>query len=311
MGQPLSVATDPPVRHPRRLWLFRSWLVAVVAAVSGCGGGEPPTIEAAPGELIAYTAGDGIHVVTPDGRKDWKVPGTSDLSGPRWAPDGRRFAAVDLADCCKVYAVSLDGSEKERLPADSSTTPDWSPDGTRLATFDEEDVRIHIVRIADGGREAVIPKSPGNDPAWSPDGQTIAFQGDGADDLLRIFLVTPAGRDVRRLTSATGGVEGETEAAWSPDSRWIAFGSDADGDFDVYVVRVDGSGSRKLTDNSLNDSSPSWSPDGSRLVFARDWPDKTAIVVHDLETGKETTVATGGLDFGDLVFEPSWQPSPR
>jgi Tol biopolymer transport system component len=77
------------------------------------------------------------------------------------------------------------------------------------------------------------------------------------------------------------------------------------------VIRIDGSGSRKVTDNSLADSSPSWSPDGSRLVFDRTWPNKTAIVVYDLETGTETTIAGGGLGVGDLVFEPSWQPLPR
>lgn len=267
------------------------------------------TIDAAPGELIAYTAGDGIHLVTPNGGKDWKVPGADDLSGPRWAPDGRRFAAVNLSDCCKVYAVSIDGSEKDQLPANSSTTPDWSPDATRLAVFDEEEVRIHVVRIADGRTDAVISKS-GNQPAWSPDGRAIAFQGRDKDDLLRIFVATPAGDDVRRLTEAAGGDEGETGAAWSPDGRWIAFASDADGDCDIYVVRTDGSGYRKLTDNPVGDDSPSWSPDGTRLVLARTWEDRTAIVVHDVQTGEETTVASGGLDAGDLVFEPSWQPLP-
>ena len=282
--------------------------MAVVVALSGCGGGEPLTIDAAPGELIAYTAGDGIHLVTPDAGRDWKVPGTTDLSGPRWSHDGRRFAAVDLRECCKVYAVSIDGSQKEQLPANSSTTPDWSPNGRRLAVFDQEDVRIHVIRIADGVTEAVIRKS-GNDPAWSPNGRAIAFQGRDRDDLLRIFVAAPTGNDLRRLTDATGGDEGEAGAAWSPDGRWIAFASDADGDFDIYVVRTDGSGYRKLTDNAVGDDSPSWSPDGTRLVLARTWEDKTAIVAHDLQTGEETTVATGGLDAGGLVFEPSWQPS--
>jgi Tol biopolymer transport system component len=298
----------PPARDERGLWRVPCWLLVLVAVTSGCGGGDPPTIEAAPGELIAYTSGDGIHVVSPDGRKDWKVPGTGGLSGPRWAPDGRRFAAVDLGDSLKAYAVSLDGSEKQRLPADSSSTPDWSPDGTRLATFDEDDLRIHVVRVADGVSEAVIPKS-GNFPAWSPDGRSIAFQGRDRDDTLRIFLAAPTGGAVTRLTRASRGDEGETGAAWSRSGRWIAFASDEDGDFDIYVVRADGSGPRKLTDNSVGDDSPSWSPDGSRLTFARTWPNKTAIVVYDLETGKEAVVAGGGLDVDDLVFAPSWQPA--
>jgi TolB protein len=305
------------VIRPLRLLLYS--LAAIAAATAGCGGGETPvTIDVPPGELIAYTASDGIHLVTPAGGQDWRVPGATDLSGPRWSPDGRRLAAVNLSDCCKVFAVSIDGFDKEQLPLSSSTTPDWSPDATRLALFDEEDVRIHVVRIADGVTEAVIPMK-GNEPAWSPDGRTIAFQSDDsggllksllADGPLRIILASSTGRDVRRLTTATGGDEGETGAAWSPDGGSIAFASDADGDFDIYVARADGSGYRKVTDNSVDDDSPSWSPDGTRLVLARTWKSKTAIVVHDVKTGEETTVATGGLDVGDLVLEPSWQPRP-
>ena len=72
----------------------------IVTVVAGCGGStEPPKTVAAPGGLIAYTAGDGIHLVTADGQDDRKVSGTGALSGPKWAPDGDRFAAVDLRDC--------------------------------------------------------------------------------------------------------------------------------------------------------------------------------------------------------------------
>ncbi len=282
---------------------------AIVAVVAGCGGeSKSSRVTAESGELIAYTAGDGIHVVNSDGQGDRKVPGTDGLSGPKWAPDGNRFAAVDLVDCCKPYSVTLDGSKKSRLPADSSTTPAWAPDGKRLAAFDEEKARFRVVRVADGHVEVTFPKT-GNDPAWSPDGRTIAFQGNGTDDLLRIFLVRANGRDLRQLTNMTGGVEGETDAAWSPDGRSIAFSSDRDGDWEIYVIRTDGTGLEKVTDNSVEDTSPSWSPDGTRLVFGRTpSDDSTEIVVRTLKGGKETIVASGGYGAGDLVFEPSWQP---
>lgn len=283
-------------------------LATFLGVVAGCGAGsESPGIDAVPGELIAYTAGDGIHVVTAEGRDDRKVPRTEALSGPQWAPDGDRFAAIDLSDCCKAYSVTLDGS-KSRLPADSSTTPAWAHDGERLAAFDEERIRIRIVRVADGRVEMTLPKS-GNNPAWSPNGRTIAFQGGGTDDLLRIFLVGVNGRDLRQLTNMPVGAEGETDPAWSPDGRSIAFSSDRDGDREIYVIHADGTGLQKITDNSVDDASPSWSPDGTRLVLARTpSDDRTEIVVRALKSGEETIVASGGYDAGDLVFEPSWQP---
>ncbi|MGH2729468.1 MAG: TolB family protein, partial [Actinomycetota bacterium] len=47
----------------------------------------------------------------------------------------------------------------------------------------------------------------------------------------------------------------------------IAFASDRDGDYEIYVMNADGSNLEKLTDNSLDDLSPSWSPEGNRIVF--------------------------------------------
>ncbi len=50
----------------------------------------------------------------------------------------------------------------------------------------------------------------------------------------------------------------------------IAFTSDHDGDVDIYVMNSDGSGVEQLTDNDSVDTSPSWSPDGDRIVFTSD-----------------------------------------
>jgi hypothetical protein len=52
-------AALPPIRRPLRLRVLVCSAAGVVAAATGCGGGEPLTIDAAPGELIAYTAGEG------------------------------------------------------------------------------------------------------------------------------------------------------------------------------------------------------------------------------------------------------------
>jgi hypothetical protein len=47
---------------------------------------------------------------------------------------------------------------------------------------------------------------------------------------------------------------------WSPDGRTIAFGSLRDGNAEVYVVHVDGSGLRNLTRSPWNEGSAAWSP---------------------------------------------------
>lgn len=50
----------------------------------------------------------------------------------------------------------------------------------------------------------------------------------------------------------------------------LAFASTRGGSDDVYMIRVDGSEIKRLTNNPANDNEPAWSPDGSRIVFVSD-----------------------------------------
>jgi dipeptidyl aminopeptidase/acylaminoacyl peptidase len=265
---------------------------------------EPyPFTDAPKGSLIAYAAPDGIRLVRANGGSSWRVPGTGSLDGPHWAPNGERFAAVDLGSSGQAYSVARDGSSKARLPAtDLDTTPAWSPDGSRIAVV-EEGPSIRLRPLAGGLRETFLPLD-GNEPDWSPDGTQLAFQSNTGSELLRIYVVRADGSGLRPLTTEKGEA---SEPAWAPDGRSIAFASDLDGDEDIYVVRPDGSGLRKITHNTVDDMGPTWSPDGRRLAFGRStsgW-ERTSIVVLDLATGAETELVHV---HDDIVWAPDWQP---
>ncbi len=61
-----------------------------------------------------------------------------------------------------------------------------------------------------------------------------------------------------------------SDPAWSPDGRKIAFlGMADDGNTDVYVVRADGLGRKRLTRHPGVDGNPAWSPDGRKIAFTR------------------------------------------
>ncbi len=63
------------------------------------------------------------------------------------------------------------------------------------------------------------------------------------------------------------------EPAVSPDGAWVAFSvrdTDLDankGRFDLWLAKVDGSATRRLTSHPDNDTSPAWSPDGAYVYF--------------------------------------------
>ena len=122
-----------------------------------------------------------------------------------------------------------------------------------------------------------------------------------------IFEMNADGSAQQRLTprevgdvTSTGRLFFQVNPAWSPDATRIAFASQRSGSFDVYVMNADGTGTRRLTSGKGNDSHPTWSPDGRRLVFDRDG-DIFAMNADgtDVTRISDVTAAEG---------EPSWSP---
>ena len=48
----------------------------------------------------------------------------------------------------------------------------------------------------------------------------------------------------------------------------IAFMSDREGNYEIYVMGINGKNPRRLTNDLHDDWHPSWSPDGKQIVFS-------------------------------------------
>lgn len=92
----------------------------------------------------------------------------------------------------------------------------------------------------------------------------------------------------------------------APDelSGHLVFERKVDGNADVYVMAVDGSGLTRLTDSPGWDGEPSWSPDGSQIVFASDRAGGPAIYVMNADGSNQRALT----DPSTASLTPSWSP---
>jgi Tol biopolymer transport system component len=209
------------------------------------------------------------------------------------SPDRRLLAfAAGEGWNSDIYVIRAEGTGLRRLTRSPlrEDTPTWSPDGKQLAfrvwSGSRDDEEIYVMN-ADGSARHDISRDPeaiDRSPAWSPDGRSIAYATgpqDGPGGYLDdIWLMSPDGGGKRALTHRRGIDE---YPVWSPDGSQIAFACtdgrilpSRNGDFEICLMRSDGSGVRRATDASGVSLAYSWSPSGRTIAFASNRADPAA-----------------------------------
>ncbi len=85
---------------------------------------------------------------------------------------------------------------------------------------------------------------------------------------------------------------GITDPAPSPDGKIIAIASKGW----IWLLNTETGVAKRLTDSGAVDSRPRWSPNGKRLAFVRDFGDDTAVIINDIDSGKETVINSAAID---------------
>jgi Tol biopolymer transport system component len=104
--------------------------------------------------------------------------------------------------------------------------------------------------------------------------------------------------------SDAGGAGAAGGATGSSIDAWIAFDSDGGAsNRDIYVIRADGTGRRRLTRDASTDVQPAFAPDGTKLAFASDRSGGVMqIFLMDLATGATTQVTAQDEGAHDPAF---------
>ena len=185
-----------------------------------------------------------------------------------------------------LFIAAADGSGERPLFDTPGFDYDatWSPDGATIVYTSDREGSPDLFRIKpDGtGRERLTDDPAYDDQAaFSPDGTQLAFVSTRNGGYARIWTMDLRSRQVKAVTTTTAatGIGGDFRPSWSPDGRWIAFSSDrgttmkmARGRWealqpaDIYVVRPDGTGLRRVNTPGNFCGSPKFSSDGARLL---------------------------------------------
>ena len=273
----------------------------------GGGSSSIVSVDVATGERTVHASGPGLKV------------------SPQFiAPD--RFAYLIKARSNGTLAFT---SGEESAPEDLAN-PSWSADGTQVVYQAGQMETMHHYSNTPGRTLHGLVPDPGFElvhasgwPAVSPDGRTLVVsERTPSGDRMALVMWDVDGTNPRRVYQDDVTVMG---LEWSRDGRWLTFG--AGGFFlnrssepaEIMVMKADGSEVRAVTLGPGNAGFPSWSPDGTEIVY-RYWTENErgeGLRIVDVATGRSRVLTTqyDTLPFwspqGDVIMFTRYAPDDR
>ena len=159
-------------------------------------------------------------------------------------------------------------------------------------------VPIRIANDFTNSRTALVDASKSiHSGDLSPNGERVVFGARG-----EVFSL-PAKHGITRNLTQTSGVH-ERVVSWSPDGRYIAYFSDESGEYELYIMKQDGSGKPVQLTNGMKTYlyDLEWSPDSRNILFS---DRKFRLQYVDIETKKVTLVMKSiDTELNDFDWSP-------
>jgi Tol biopolymer transport system component len=271
------------------------------------------------------------YTVNPDGSYEHQVLSVG-IHCPRWSPDGTLIAAACAGHNSAAIINPDDGSyrvlprtDPERLETHCQA---WSPDAARLACegYGETDPSLnglYTIRSSDGGGLMRVTSNPGGSDIegdYSPNGKRLVFgRFDYPTDpaALGLYVAKVDGTHPRQIAPAE---LLSSNGDWSVQGHEIVFSQHVTPDVrsSIWVVHADGTGLHEISvqaqtacggayadPSSEGCFAPSWSPDGTKIVFARNTSANSNIYTVNADGSGLTQVTHGGADSA-----PDWGMHP-
>jgi Tol biopolymer transport system component len=213
----------------------------------------------------------------------------------------------------QIYVMDLETGDTRRIsPGQGKTTCAFFQPGTGRIVFasTHHDPRSLELQQAEYARRA--------------EGKQRRYSWD-YDPEMELYVYEPATEGLRRLTHVRGY---DAEASYSPNGKWIVFTSVRSGyeeelderekrrfeidpsyHAEIYRMRSDGSGVKRLTQVPGYDGGPFFSPNGKKIVWRRF--DEEGLIAEVWTMDRDGTDQRQLTDLGSMSWAPYFHPSGK
>jgi dipeptidyl aminopeptidase/acylaminoacyl peptidase len=212
--------------------MLAGWRATPTPQPSGSGAAVVAPIQPLTGRIVLQTSSGGsIMTVNADGTGQDTVSNGLD---PSWSPDGKQIAVARWSEPQGIYVMNADGSNARMIyQINGAKSPTWSPDGTKIAF------------------------------TWLYRQRVPSFRGTPIPGIL--------GTDFWRVSIVDVNTGNKTDLPLDNDGYAFVPDWGSDGTIVYKAFRGVGesseTGTPVLITNDQLQTSPSWSPDGKRIVL--------------------------------------------